>query len=83
MSDDSLVDIGIPAHSRLMFRRSKRYQDGDLVFVMTPDGGFVVAAFREVVLRGAHPECPVRRYLAAEVEVLGVYHSTLREGGAW
>jgi SOS-response transcriptional repressor LexA len=84
MSDASLIGVGIRQGDVLPMRRSKGFKDGDLVTADTPDGLFVVFIYAELGgklrLVGAHPECPVRRYLPKDVQILGVYDAT-RKGG--
>lgn len=76
MADDSLCDIGIRKGDAVRFSVAERGRDGDIVAVLTHDGRFVKIVYAErgnvVRLEGAHPRCPVRRFVREDVSILGV-----------
>lgn len=74
--DDSLEEAGIGQDAPVKFRLTREWDDGDLVFAMTPEGNFIMYVFKEssgsIRMAGAHPDCPVRRFYDSEVIVFGV-----------
>ena len=74
--DDSLEETGIPQDAPVKFRLTREWDDGDLVFVMTPKGNFIVYVYKEsagtVRMEGAHSDCPARRFSDSEIIVFGV-----------